>query len=224
MSLKQAFDDREISSEQIAHWVIMAADRLNLLHTQKIDSGMLLTTFVVDIQQDGLRHRRYVELPTRIFDMDLDGAIRHMCYYMETDTDLDEPRFLQVLGYRTTPTQAHVMNGHPDQRASSREFQFFRDNPTRVYLIGVDDMITKMEIGLMVASPDIRSIVLTDEIRFPPETVLLLERHVLDLGRLALSLPGTKLANDGSERIEEQQPQPPIKAVSVNAPELNTDA
>lgn len=218
-TLKQNFDDREITFEQAYHWTIICSDLLNLQHAQKRDTGLLLTTFVADIATDDIIKRRYVNLPARIFDLDLDAAVSYMCYYIPTDTVDDVPRILKIGFYRTNPSQANIHEGDPDQRATPRLPKFYREH-NRLVLLGVSPMITKVEIGLMVANPDIKDIVPTDEMRFPPELMTILERHVIDLARHSLMRPATKLANDGSEREQKEAgPLPP--AVSVNAPELN---
>ena len=218
--LKQDIDDREIAEAQVMYWVLVVADRLRMLHGVKRSSGAYVTTFVLDIQNDAdLGGRRYVTIPGRIYDLDMDGAIKYMKYFIPGS----DGQFLrEVAFWRTTPAQARSQAGHPDRKPSPHNPQMYREGD-RIYLLGVDQNAQKVEAGLALTLPNIEEItddMLDQELPFPAELIMILQRHVMDLGRWTLSVPKTKLENDGTERGNRMDPDMPMpgKTTSVNDP------
>lgn len=220
---KQLFDDREIPFGQILFWVIEAGDRLRLLHEAKRSSGAFEYWYVVNIETDPTKFDHlYITLPARIYDMDMDGAVRNISYHIENNCG---PDFLRVDFVRTTRSGAHIRNGKPDEVWSPRNPGYYRLN-NRLYLLGVDPDVQQLEITLKTTLPDVTDPNVVDrEMDFPPETLLILEQYVLANVRYALGLAPVKLKNDGTERGN--QPQQILnadKTTSVNSPVLNPDA
>lgn len=217
--LKQHFDDREITFAQALWWVILAADRLKMLHIAKRESGAFMTTFVVDTQQDAdLNDRMFIQLPGQIYDMDLDAGVDYMAYFIEGE----DKHLTRIQFYRTSPAQARSQSGNPDRKPSPRNPHFYREG-NRLYLLGVTSDVEKVEIGLFLTLPDITAVDIDQEIPFPNELLLILQRNVMDIGRWALTMPAVKINNTGSERNQVAGLPDPGKMVSVNDPALNPD-
>lgn len=217
--LKQHFDDREITFAQALWWVILAADRLKMLHIAKRESGAFMTTFVVDTQQDtDLNDRMFIQLPGQIYDMDLDAGVDYMAYFIEGD----DKHLTRIQFYRTSPAQARSQSGNSDRKPSPRNPHFYREG-NRLYLLGVTSDVEKVEIGLFLTLPDITAVDIDQEIPFPNELLLILQRNVMDIGRWALTMPAVKINNTGSERNQVAGLPDPGKMVSVNDPALNPD-
>lgn len=217
--LKQHFDDREITFAQALWWVILAADRLKMLHIAKRESGAFMTTFVVDTQGDAdLNDRRFISLPAQIYDMDLDAGVDYMAYFVQGE----DKHLTRIQFYRTSPAQARSQSGNPDRKPSPRNPHYYREG-NRLYLLGVTSDVEKVEIGLFLTLPDITAVDIDQEIPFPAELMLILQRNVMEIGRWALTLPAAKLNNTASERNQPVLPTDPGKTVSVNDPVLNPD-
>lgn len=217
--LKQHFDDREITFAQVLWWVILAADRLKILHISKRESGAFMTTFVVDTQGDAdLNDRRFISLPAQIYDMDLDAGVDYMAYFVQGE----DKHLTRIQFYRTSPAQARSQSGNPDRKPSPRNPHYYREG-NRLYLLGVTSDVEKVEIGLFLTLPDITAVDIDQEIPFPAELMLILQRNVMEIGRWALTLPAVKLNNTASERNQPVLPTDPGKTVSVNDAVLNPE-
>jgi hypothetical protein len=219
ITLKQHFDDREITFAQCLFWVLLAGNRLKMLHISKRESGAFMTTFVVDTQTDpDLNNRMYVTLPWQIFDMDLDAGVDYMAYFIPGE----DRHLTRIQFWRTNPAQARSQSGDPDRAPSPRNPHFYREG-YRLYLLGIDVDVTKIEVGLFLTLPDITDVDIDEEMPFPHELMLILQRNVLDIGRWMLAMPATKLNNTGSERNQPMLTSDPGKSVSINDPVLNPD-
>jgi len=226
----QLFDDKRIQKSQVAHWVIMLGNKLLSQHISKRDSGQYLSVYAgvpievstENIPPDIIKNRKYITLPESIFDYDMDGGIEYISYWMETEKENCEPLFTQITFNRTTPGESGRLYLSDYEKPKSENPFFYRVG-CRIYFLGIECINPKtVEIGIYST---IRPV--TDEetdlskpLKFPEETLIILKRQVLDLGRFVLMMPEERV-NDGID-TENQKQVPTMKLTSVN--ELSEDA
>jgi hypothetical protein len=217
--LKQTFDDREISRVQIGYWVIFIANRILSQHIMKRDSGAHMTTVVMDTQRNpDLNDRVYVELPGRIFDFDMDKAIRYMSYFRdERSPECPSCMSMVRIGRVSAGQMLHLMNGDADRRPSAKRPLFYREG-NRLYICGPGVSVRKIEAGLNMSFPDLSRIDINQPFNFPDETLVILHRQVMELGRLILSQPGEDLTNDGAPRRSDAPVASQSRVSSLNDP------
>lgn len=232
-------DDAEKSKASVLYNVRLVAARLLQGHVQKNDtlgpgqrdSDAFMCTYVLDVQQDeGLHDRYYFDLPTTIFDMDKDGAIRYITYFLTEEEPGCPPEIQRIQFSRTTADRLYALQGSTYQRPSPKTPYFIRANSkvspnpgnNRVYLFGVEEL-DQVEVGLFAGIPPMSDILPTDDIPLPDELLYILKRHVLDLGRWSLALPVERLRNDGRDFERGETPLNMPKMVSVNDPSLSSE-
>lgn len=226
--LKQVVDDKEITDIQIGHWVIMLANRLKSQHIAKRDSGAYLSvftnipvqTFTNSTNPNQIKGRKYLEIPETIYDYDLDGGIEYISYYLEDFQENCPPPFTNQTFTRTTPSTAQRLYFSKYEKPQPKNPYFYRVGPY-VYLLGLECANVKfLEIGIYAALKPVTdaSIDLDATFDFPEETLIILKRQVLDLGRFVLMMPEER-TNDGSSQSPQQVPT--NKLTSVN--DLNED-
>lgn len=226
--LKQISDDKQILDVQIAHWVIMLANRIRSQHIAKRDSGAFLSifanvpvqTFAATNNPNEIKNRKYIELPSVIYDYDMDGGIEYISYYIEDFQPNCPPPFTNQTFTRTTPGSAQRLYFSKYEEPNPKNPYFYRAGDN-IFLLGIECANVKnVEIGIYaslkpVTDPDLD---LDQRFDFPEETIIILKRQVLDLGRFVLLIPEERI-NDGA--TQQQQAMPTNKLTSVN--ELTED-
>lgn len=212
--IQQTFDDRKVEFAQVFFWVIVVADRLRMLHEVKRRSGAFVTSFVVDVLTDAARNNRpYIPLPGRIYDLDMDGAVDYIGYFVDGNDGLGYQ--WRTFG-RSRPSQISSQKGF-HKSPSIRNPIMVREGD-KLYLLGISPDTPKVEVGLKLALPDVTEVDPDAELPFPVELLYVLQQHVLSIARFALAVPDTKLKNDGTESMPGAQQAPLGKTVSVNDP------
>lgn len=228
---KQTIDDNEISFEQVAYWVVTAGNFLQAARTEKHGletqdrSGLVMKRFVVGIQQantgDDPLCGKYIVLPHTIYDYANDKGVDYMTYYyMGEECSTCPPRFSKVLFTRSTPSELHGYYANPYTKPSKKNPYFYREGE-KLWLVGLETLamtlVNKVEVGLLTTLPDVdENLDPDEEFRFPAERLSILRNYVLDLMRWSISMPNTKLVNDGTEAAPQQVMAP--RTVSVNDP------
>lgn len=217
--LKQNGADLEVPDAQLMYWILVVAERLRGLHIIKRRSGAFLSTFVLPVLQDAVfSHRHYVELPSSIYDFDLDAAVESLSYYMPSSC---APGFTEVTCFRTDPSRSRSRLKSAYQQATPSHPYFWREKD-RLYLLGVDEQLEHIEAKVYANLPDINDVDPDAPFEFPKELLAILRPEVQKMGRFALSLPGQHLTNDGTNR-----PVPPQaaegKLSSVNSEYANPE-
>lgn len=226
---KQVFDDKQIQKSQIAHWVIMLGNRLLSQHIAKRDSGAFLNIYVnvpiqvvnVSSNPNIIKNRKFIELPTCIFDYDKDGGIEYISYYVDDLKVGCPPPFTRQTFTRTTPSDAQRLYMSKYEEPSPINPYFYRAGQS-VYLLGIECVNPKeIEIGIYSTIKPITDadIDLDAPFPFPEELLIQLKRQVLDLGRFVMVIPEERV-NDGIDSENVQQ-APLSKLTSVN--ELSQD-
>ncbi len=219
-SLKQTGDDREVQPSQVAYWVIVRANRIKAMHIDKRDSGSFLTTFtnvpVVDpsvSQPIGVvQHRKHIVLPNTIFDFDRDSGVEYLAYVSDGQPGCP-PEFTYTTFHRTTPSESRFLYANPYTKPTPSNPYWYRTEQYLV-LLGVEQVNLKgLELGVYMPVPPVNEIDLDAPFAFPEELIQVLQRDVLDLGRLVLMMPQDR-SNDGASGLD--NPVPTQKIVSVN--------
>lgn len=220
--LKQTFDDKEVLDIQIAHWVIMIGNRIRSQHIAKRDSGAFLSVFPnVPVQmftanagRNQIKGRKYIEIPEVIYDYDKDGGIEYISYYVEELEPGCPPPFTNQTFTRTTPSDVQRIYFSSYEKPNPKNPYFYRVG-RYIYLLGVECVNVKnLEIGIYAALKPVTDpeLQLDEPFDFPEETLYILKRQVIDLGRFVLLMPQDKV-NDGTN---EQVNVPANKLTSVN--------
>lgn len=226
VTLGQLVDDQRITDLQIDYWIKVAADalRYRMIAAQGLEdqrrSGAYLRRFVVDVLHDNeaidKSCQKYITLPSKIYDYELDGAVDYMAYYSDGECDGCPPRFTRVIFARTTPASTKLLYGSSYQKPSPSNPYFYRIDD-RLYLLGVAPMIEQVEVGLFTSLPDIRTI--DPDAPLPIDDALLtdLRRMVIENARVMLIMPEPSRINDGNSG---QGDLSLPKQVSVNDPSV----
>lgn len=229
-NFKQLYDDNQITEAQIAHWVIMVGNRLLSQHIAKRDSGAFLhiygnvpiTVSETTENPNILKGRKYIELPSEIFDYDKDGGIEYITYYMEDQEPSSPAPYTWVKFRRTTPSELERLYMSKYEEPTAKNPYFFRAG-NNIYLLGIECVNpSKVELGIYSTIQPITSssIDLDAPFRFPEELLIQLQRQVLDLGRFVMLIPEDRI-NDGID-TKNAQSIPTNKIVSVNEMEEDT--
>lgn len=208
---KQAFSEASISEYQLTYWVLVHADRMKKQHIQKLDSGEYIHIFDVEIEADSSKDdRRYLPMPARVYDFDLDKGIAFINYY---PTDDNTPTDIITFS-RTTAATIRLLYFRGEETPSLTNPYFYRVND-KLYLLGVDALTypTALEVGLYsTLDPTDLTLDIDQDFDFPQDLIPVLKRQVLDMGLWVLNVP-SDLVNDGAN-IKEDVPQK--KFTSVN--------
>ena len=220
--LRQNIDDSSITLSHILFHVLTVADRLKSQHIEKRRSGAFLHIYdsvpvlkaISSTNPDIIKGRHYFDLPSNIYDYDLDMGISYISYTLFDDTCI--PPFTFVQFSRTTPAESRILYMTDDEKPTPKNPYFYRVG-RYVYLLGTECVdIPSVEVGLY-SSFDLTEYFnatcrLDEPFDFPPELLPVLRREVLDLGRFMLLMP-KDLVNDGSNELTDI---PKTKLISVN--------
>ena len=218
-SLKQNFDDSELTLNHIKYWVTIAANRLLMQHIEKRESGGFLTIFGgVMVQIEAGTDYKYVELPSGIIDFNLDNGVQYMSY----DACVDEctPPFTSVTFTRTSPAAAKILYFTEEEKPTPDNPYFYRVG-NKIYLLGLECIdVCGIEMGLyLTITPYDCS--LDDEFPFPVELIAILQRYVFDIGRFVLAMPNFIGVNDGTSENMSGVQVPKTKLISAQNPVMN---
>jgi hypothetical protein len=230
VDFKQVYDDKVITKSQIAHWVIMVGNRLLSQHISKRDSGAFLHIYgdvpivvaTTTINPNVMKGRKYIELPTDIFDFDQDGGIEYITYYVDDQQPNCPAPYTWTTFTRTSPSEIERLYYSKYEEPNAKNPYFFRAGDN-IYLIGIECINPKkVEIGIYSTLKPITSASINLDMKFPfPQELLIqLKRQVLDLGRFVMMIPEERV-NDGAD-VKVNQGIPTSKIVSVN--ELEQDS
>lgn len=220
-SLKQIYDDAEISLSLVVYWMHIFGDALKKQHIEKYSSGAFLSIFrSVPVERDVDANMPYpfVELPQGIYDYDLDKGIEYITYPYAYTRNRE-----QMVGHikftRTTFNALERLNMREEERPSPSNPYFVRSGE-RVYLVGVERVnLLTVEMGLSTTFDVTAAISLDDPFDFPEHLLPLLRRQILEMGRFVLMVPDN-LRNDGtSQDIEGTVPSTRPMGTALQQPQ-----
>jgi hypothetical protein len=226
VTIKQTFDDRQVSQPQVAYWVILVGNQLLGQHNAKRDSGAFLATYTgVPVQKEAassnpniVKGRKFVELPAGIFDFDRDGGIEYIAYY--NDDEKCDPEFRHKTIQRTTPSEVQWLMLKEQTKPSPKNPYWYRTGEI-IYLLGIEAVpVNEIEMGIYQTINPLEKIDIDQPFPFPQELLHVLKRQVTDLARFSFLFPGTDRANDGNN---EDATKNVSKIVSVNEQQANQE-
>jgi hypothetical protein len=206
VTIKQTFDDKEIPKSQIAYWTITVANQLLSQHIDKRDSGAFMRTFTnvpVQIASQGqnpdlVANRKFVELPSLIFDYNKDGGVEYIAYQTPPDENC-LPQFARKTIQRTTPSEAQWLYTSKNTTPSPKQPYWYRTG-NYIYLLGLETSTVKeLEMGIYVTIDPLTKIDIDKPFVFPQELLHVLKRQVTDLARFSFLFGEDDKSNDGDE-------------------------
>jgi hypothetical protein len=211
-TIKQTFDDKEVSRAQVAHWVIIVGNQLLGKHIFKRDSGAFLVPYIVDVQTNGIR--KFIEMPADIFDFDRDGGIELMSYYNPDEKCKPEYRKRKI--QRTSPSELEWLETGEHTKPSPSDPYFWRAGNI-ISIEGIESVpVKKVEVMIYQTINPLEKIDLNKEFTFPAELLDTLKRQVTDLARYSFFFKNDN-ANDGADTASNPQGNSVIpKIQSVN--------
>ena len=212
---KQLFADADITPYQITYWTLIHADRLKKQHIQKIDSGEYIHEFSVSIQLSSA-FGKYIELPARIYDYDLDKGVAYInLVASEPLPGVDQkPGYITTTFSRTTAASSRVTYFREEEIPSLTNPYFYRVNDNLRFL-GLDDLVLPRSVNIGLYStldPTDLTLDIDQSFDFPQDLIPVLKRQVLDLGMFVMNVP-KDLINDG---VDMREAVPQKKFISVN--------
>lgn len=211
--IKQTFDDRSVSRAQVAYSYILVANDLLAKHIDKRRSGAFLTPFdniPISVSANG---RKFIELPSLIFDYDMDAAVDYLSYISDGGPGCP-PRFTKTLFSRTSQSEARLWYMNPNTQPSPKNPYFYRAGQ-QIFLLGIESVSVKLlEAGLNVTVDPLQKIDIDQPFNFPQELLLTLKRQVIDLVRYNWFFP-KDIANTGEDESQSSKVNNQ-KIVSVN--------
>ena len=220
-TIKQTFDDKEVSRAQAAFWVIIVANRLLGQHNGKRDSGQFLVPFPdvpVEVADDNsergiIKGRKFVRLPGNIFDFNRDGGVGYMSYYNPDENC--EPELYKKVITRTTPAEIQWLESNFYAKPSPKNPYWYRAGEI-IYIVGIESVPVKFaELGLYLTIDPLEKIDIDKPFFFPQELMEVLKRQVVDLARYSF-LFKKDTANDGTDEASNPASQNIPKIASVN--------
>lgn len=209
--LRQRFANADFSEYQVMYWIMVHADRLRKQHIQKIDSGEYLAVFGSVAVSTDASGNKYITIPARVYDFDLDRGISYITYSQGT---MDEnPQFTGITFGRTTPADSKRLFYREEEAPSPANPYFYRAGD-KIYFLGTEDVpMQYAEVGIIqTLNPADTTLDLDDAVDLPQDLIPVLKRQVLDLGVFALQIP-EDLKNDG---VNQQTAVPQKKFASVD--------
>lgn len=208
-TIKQTYDDKDVSRAQAAYWTIVTANTMKGQHILKRDSGAFLNVFadvpVKKATNNSLKNiikgRKYFELPADIFDFDKDDGVEYIAYYNHDDKCGLQLGRNQIT--RTSPSELEWLNLSKHTSPSPKNPYWFRVGNI-IYLRGIEDVpINFVEIGLYTVIDPLEKIDIDAPFEFPHELLEALKRKVVDLARFSFLFNSqSDTVNDGSSSAE----------------------
>jgi hypothetical protein len=205
-TIKQTYDDKDVSRAQAAYWTIIVANTMLGQHIAKRDSGAFLTPFynVPVITSDGTimpKGRKYFELPANIFDFDNDDGVEYIVYQNENDECSEELRRKTI--HRTSPGELQWLELNKYTQPSPKNPYWYRASEI-IRLVGIEAVpIKHVEIGIYMTIDPLEKIDIDAPFHFPQELLESLKRRVVDLARFSFLFNSqTDTVNDGSNTAE----------------------
>jgi hypothetical protein len=221
-SIRQVFDDANITPAQVTYWVRIASNKLLSQHISKRSSGAYLSTFdnipvlisSASSNPSIVKARKFIQLPGEIFDFDNDRGLEYLSYTSDGGP-LCPPRFTQVTFTRTTFKKSHWLYKSPYTEPSPANPYWYRTKHN-IYLLGVEKInVPVLEMGAYMTVDPIEMLDINYDanFEFPAELMGTLKIQVMELAKWSYVFPRESRANEGSEELENKTLQ---KTQSVN--------
>lgn len=213
-TIKQTFDDKSVTRAQVAHMVIITANKLLKARIENISSGKFLKTYFVPIEVSG--NRKFIKVPVGFFDLDKDGGIEYMSAYDAVgESNGDMPIYTLRGMQRVSPGMLEWTSFSNFTKPSAKEVYYWVSGET-VNIVGLEGVPVKtVEIGVYEPISPVETINLNDEFDFPEDLLDDLKRRVVDMARFSYLFP-SDTSNDGKDTAAEPGGKSVGKITSVN--------
>lgn len=225
VSLKQTFDDKDITRAQVAYWVILAGNDLLGKHIVKRRHGLFLNTFTdvpVTVSKENkagniVKGRKFVELPEQIFSFERDNAVNYIAYE-STGAKGCPPRFTNVQFSRTTQSQSRWLYKSVNTMPSPERPYFYLSGNV-VYFLGIEKVpVENVEMGLYTTINPVEKIDIDVPFPFPAELLAPIKRMVTDLAKYSFLVQADD-TNDGKITTNQTPNIPKIQSVNAQQEE-----
>jgi len=133
--IENSIENRKFSRVQILWWMLCIGDSLKSKHIAKISSGAFLHQYPqVAVNTDTVTGRKFVYLPTQVYDFDGDVGINYISYTFEIDTC--SPAFTSVKFDRTTPAASERLY-YTEEETPAPDNPYFYRIGNQIFLIGI---------------------------------------------------------------------------------------
>lgn len=218
-SLKQTFDDADITLPQIVYWIQTVVNNMRALAYSAEQTDMFTSTYSpvsVLIDENG---RKYIDLPTQILNLSNNGGVVYVTYNEETCC-CNGPQFAQKWFNSVNIGSVQNLYGDPFTKPSAKNPYYYRVGDkvngvsvNRLYLLGIECVDVKdLEIAILSTVNPSTLCNLDDEVPLPDEMIIDLIKEVLSLGRFITMVPNenTNEGEDYARPITAQAPAPQV--------------
>lgn len=209
-SLKQKFDDSEITFPQVAYWCGFFLNKYKAQEAVIDYTGGYLTIYpsvtvtkpAASSTTNIVKGRKYFTLPTSIYDLSADRGVNYISYH--NDLDVNSPTWGGVKFTRTQPSKAELLYSN-DYEYPSPDNPYFYVVGNIVGLLGVENItLAKVEVGLITTfDPLSSSFDMDAELTFGATILDEITKEVLELGMFVMNIPIDEI-NDGSDTSKEE--------------------
>lgn len=220
ITVRQTYDDRQVSRAQMTYWVLLVGNRLKSQHIPKRSSGAFLSVFTeipilnatTNQNRNIVAGRKRIELPATIFDYDEDDGIDYIAYQSTGDPGCP-PKFTNITFTRTTIKTSERLYYTKYEKPSPSNPYFYRVG-NFVYFLGLENInVKELESGLYTTLDPLTTIDIDQVFDFPDELLVELKKGVLDLARFSWVFPAQDRNNDGDDSTTQQTTVPKVQSV-----------
>lgn len=235
VALGYTHDDALRTRANIAFNVMMAINKVKdqfLTKAMSVDlreGADQSQTFIVNLATQADLNRRYFDLPVEIYSLPTDGGVDRVGYYRDNLPANCPPSAARTPFTIITTSQLAAYWGTTHQGPNESRPYVTRESSVnngirtdRVYVWGVNPLVTQLEVGLFVAMGNVDDMPPDETINLPIEKLELIKKLVLASEGWLLNIPQDRLRNDGRDFEPGQVIHTP-PAISVNHPINVTD-
>lgn len=236
VALGMNHDDALRTRRNVAFNVLMAINKVKNQSLSKHlgqdwrDGAEQAQTFIVTLFTQADLNRRYFDLPVDIYDLPTDGGLDRVGYYRNNLPANCTPAVARTPFTIVTTSQLAAYYGTTHQSPNESRPYVTRETSVnngvrtnRVYVWGVNPLVTQLEVGLFAALADVDDMPPDQEINLPVDKLDLIKKLVLASEGWLLNIPQDRLRSDGRDFEPGQQVHTP-PAISVNHPININDA
>ncbi len=229
-------DDAIRTRSNIAFNVMMAINKVKKQMLQKglavdwRDGAYQSQTFIVNLATQAELNRRYFDLPIDIYDLPTDGGLDRVGYYRNNLPANCPPAVARTPFTIVTTSQLAAYWDTTHQGPNESRPYVTRETSVnvgvrtdRVYVWGVNPLITQLEVGLFAAIGNLDDMPPDEEINLPVDKLDLIKKLVLSSEGWLLNIPQDRLRSDGRDFEPGQTVHTP-PPISVNHPINLSDA
>lgn len=194
-SFKQINPEKKVNFNQALFWITTIANRLKSQHIGKSNAQSYLHVFPeipLQISETSdntvVQQRKYIELPRQVYDYNYDKGINYIAFGHNSDV-CGRPGFTFGQFTRITASEAHRLYLRSREKPSLENVYWYRVHDI-IYFLGLEDFPgTYLEAGLFITFNNLADVDIDEAFDFPEELIMILQRHVYDLGRFVLLVP-----------------------------------